>query len=433
MASSRVAVDSSRPPVAYDTMSSSDQVRRWLDSFGGPIADAGYADAMIEAGYDCLENMVFSSDDLMDSIVDMKQGHANRIARDAAAMLVNMGNVIAQVVDVSPKPVAPTGITGIDSIKVAGPIPAAPTGLITRAVFAEWVGRLIPWLRLWSKELANAVIERRDNQALSQAALAGKHAWDEGDNIYLGSQLLVTLGSEFKAYLNSDVEDASEGIMIMCILMDKYMKVDDEYLLGLENAFRDQKPAADASDLSLRLAAWRSDRKMLETKGIPQSELTQKGSLLKVVSKIPEIQTVMDSVEVMQKGKKLSVAELLELADRIGDRAPPKSKSNDNPKPKDKNKDKKPTLPPPAPIPIIPPPPIQPIAMVGGKSKRPCLAWGLKGLPECVYGDKCTFEHDPDKHNSDHADTLAIAKSMKCKYGKNCTAQGTCYFNHKED
>ena len=67
---------------------------------------------------------------------------------------------------------------------------------------------------------------------------------------------------------------------------------------------------------------------MLESKGIPQSELTQKGSLLKVVSKIPEIQAVMDSVEVMQKGKKLSVAELLDLAGRIGDRAPPKSKSN---------------------------------------------------------------------------------------------------------
>ena len=137
------------------------------------------------------------------------------------------------------------------------------------------------------------------------------------------------------------VEGASEGIEIMCIIMDKYMKVDDEYLLGLENDFRDQKPAADASDLSLRLAAWRSDRKMLESKGVPQSELTQKGSLLKVVSKIPEIQAVMDSVEVMQKGKKLSVAELLDLAGRIGDRAPPKSKSNDNNKNKDKNKDKK--------------------------------------------------------------------------------------------
>ena len=134
---------------------------------------------------------------------------------------------------------------------------------------------------------------------------------------------------------------------------------------------------------------------MLESKGIPQSELTQKGSLLKVVSKIPEIQTVMDSVEVMQKGKKLSVVELLELAGRIGERAPPKSKSNDNPKPKDKDKNKKQPLPPPAPIPMIPPPPIQPIAMVGGKPKRPCLAWGLKGLPECVYGDRCTFDHDP--------------------------------------
>ena len=55
---------------------------------------------------------------------------------------------------------------------------------------------MIPWLRLWSKELANALIDRRDNQALSQAALAGRHAWDTGDNIFLGSQLSVTLGGE---------------------------------------------------------------------------------------------------------------------------------------------------------------------------------------------------------------------------------------------
>ena len=74
-------------------MPNDQQVRRWLDSFKGPIADADYTDYMIEAGYGCLENMVFSAEDPMASIVDIKQGHANRISRDAAAMLENMGNV----------------------------------------------------------------------------------------------------------------------------------------------------------------------------------------------------------------------------------------------------------------------------------------------------------------------------------------------------
>ena len=41
----------------------------------------------------------------MDSIEDMKQGHANRISRDAAVMLENMGNLIAQVINVTPSPV----------------------------------------------------------------------------------------------------------------------------------------------------------------------------------------------------------------------------------------------------------------------------------------------------------------------------------------
>ena len=110
MVASRAATESSRPPIGYDTMPSDQQVHKWLDSFKGPIADAGYAESMIEAGYDCLENMVFSAEDLMASVDDMKKGHANRIARDAVAMLETMGNVIAQVLTVAQSPVAPTGI-----------------------------------------------------------------------------------------------------------------------------------------------------------------------------------------------------------------------------------------------------------------------------------------------------------------------------------
>ena len=46
--------------------------------------------------------------------------------------------------------------------------------------------------------------------------------------------------------------------------------------------------------------------------------------------------------------------------------------------------------------------------MVGGRSKRPCLAWGqpLKSLPECPYGDKCAYNHDTAKYKNDHADTV---------------------------
>ena len=79
-------------------MPGDDQVRRWLASFKGAIADADYVDAFMDSGYDSLENMIFSADDLMDGIEQMKQGHANRIARDAAAMLENIGNIITGAV-----------------------------------------------------------------------------------------------------------------------------------------------------------------------------------------------------------------------------------------------------------------------------------------------------------------------------------------------
>ena len=90
-------------------------------------------------------------------------------------MLENIGNVVTGAV-VSPPPGTPanTGATGVDSIKIAGAIPKPPAGDITRVVFGEWLGKVIPWLRLWSKELANAVVECRDNPNLNQVGLQGR-------------------------------------------------------------------------------------------------------------------------------------------------------------------------------------------------------------------------------------------------------------------
>ena len=131
----------------------------------------------------------------------------------------------------------------------------------------------------------------------------------------------------------------------------------------------------DISELSNKLATWRSEVKVLQDKGLPQNELTQKGSLLKVVSRLTEIQACVDSVEVMQKGRSISLADLSDMCDRFASRAPNKSKSNDkNKNNNDKNKDKTNPKNNPPPPPPPPPPPIIPIAMVGGKSKRPCLA-----------------------------------------------------------
>ena len=73
------AAASTRPPIGYDTMDGDSQVRAWLALFGGQIATADYADEMIAQGWDSLDNMIFSADDLMDAMPDsMKQGHANR-------------------------------------------------------------------------------------------------------------------------------------------------------------------------------------------------------------------------------------------------------------------------------------------------------------------------------------------------------------------
>ena len=117
---------------------------------------------------------------------------------------------------------------------------------------------------------------------------------------------------------------------MMCIMIDRFAKVDDAYLLGLQDRFRNQQAVLvhDISELSNKLAAWRSEVKVLKDKGLPQNELTQKGSLLKVVSRLPEIQACVDSVEVVQKGRPISLNDLSDMCDRFASRAPIKSKSN---------------------------------------------------------------------------------------------------------
>ena len=82
--------------------------------------------------------------------------------------------------------------------------------------------------------MADALADRRDNPALKQAGLLGRHGWEPGDNIYFGSLLLTTMGRDMKTYLDQAHEDASEGIDMMCIMIDRFAKVDDAYLLGLQ-------------------------------------------------------------------------------------------------------------------------------------------------------------------------------------------------------
>ena len=103
--------------------------------------------------------------------------------------------------------------------------------------------------------------------------------------------------------------------------MQRTFKVDDADVLELQDRFRNQQAVHDISELSNKLAAWRSEVKVLKDKGLPQNELTEKGSLLKVVSRLAEIQACVDSVEVMQKGRPISLNDLSDMCDRFASRA----------------------------------------------------------------------------------------------------------------
>ena len=118
---------------------------------------------MIEAGYDSLDNMIFTKDELQEAVASLsdKPGHAGRIARDAAKMVAEMGSVGPES---PPEDIEGTdlGLGLADRIKMAGDAPPFPTGVggkqVSRAQAEAWL--------LWSKQVANALVMRRDKGSL---------------------------------------------------------------------------------------------------------------------------------------------------------------------------------------------------------------------------------------------------------------------------
>ena len=148
VASSVPLVASAYPPKGFRLMSDEDAVRAWLASFRGTIATADYATGMIDAGYDSLENMIFTKEELQDAVESLsdKPGHAGRIARDAAKMVQEIGSVgpEATLDDIEGSDL---GLDLSDAVKMAGEAPPFPTGVggkpPVRSMVESWLDKMI--------------------------------------------------------------------------------------------------------------------------------------------------------------------------------------------------------------------------------------------------------------------------------------------------
>ena len=146
VASGSPLVASAYPPEGYRQMSDDDAVRAWLASFRGAIAAANYADEVIEAGYDSLDNMIFTKDELQEAVASLgdKPGHAGRIARDAVKMVEEMGSV---GLESTPEDIEGTdlGLKMSDRVQMAGEAPPFPTGMggkqVSRAQAEAWLDK----------------------------------------------------------------------------------------------------------------------------------------------------------------------------------------------------------------------------------------------------------------------------------------------------
>ena len=200
-------IRSSSPPEGYELMSNDDAVKAWLSSFGGAIASADYADDMIAAGYDSLDNMVFNAAELREAVNRMLPGHAARIARDASSMQSSMIGMTAKMThrELS-SPNRDNNIPISDAMKLAGQAPSFPAGTgvkpVSRARVEEWLDKVIAWSRIWSISLSDGLIAKRDNDKREINTIRSSYNIQQQHEILLGTQIMSTIGYNEKVYIS---------------------------------------------------------------------------------------------------------------------------------------------------------------------------------------------------------------------------------------
>ena len=436
VASGSPLVASAYPPEGYRQMSDDDAVRAWLASFRGAIAAANYADEMIEAGYDSLDNMIFTKDELQEAVASLgdKPGHAGRIARDAVKMVEEMGSV---GLESPPEDIEGTdlGLKLSDRVQMAGEAPPFPTGVggkqVSRAQAEAWLDREIVWSRQWSKQVANALVMRRDKGSLGIESIRAACRVKETHEAYLGSTLLGSIQDTEKVHLTRDDRDRSMGLDMIDTLLSRYMKMNTDHITKIHDRFTQQEPVDDARQLSARMAAWREQRQRLRNAGQAPTEEIQLGSLGKVMAKLKDVKAAAAAAEVI-KGQPLDLTDVMTLLDNVADQVD--MNNEDEPARKPKPTPKPNYNPKPNPPPAGNPSPIAPIAMQGSarRTGRPCLHWVLTKLGgDCRMMDKCPHDHDPKMKGSDDPSALTIAKGIKCRNHPGCKFGEACIYSHE--
>ena len=296
----------------------------------------------------------------------------------------------------------------------------------TREEVGAWISKMIPWCRIWSPQIADAIIMRRDNPQEPITRIQSMSGVEDDDDVYLGAQLLARLPDKSRMLLDDTTQDESSGMKIIDILMKTVYKMDDDYLIALQDKFINQDPVQDPGKLAIRVVEWKNARKNLINKKVPVSELTQLGSLKKIMNGLKPAEAAMEAAELI-KERALTSAEILKLLENIASKHEPKlpgAKANPKPNPKPNSNPNNNTNPNPNNTQKD-----TTGLMADWKSGQPCFNWGLSKLKDCKWGDKCKHTHEPHKKNSDDPALLERAKRLPCPYSQ-CTLGDKCVFKH---
>ena len=258
---------------------------------------------------------------------------------------------------------------------------------------------------------------------------------------YIGIQMLQAISNKtIKALFRKDIYEKPSGITIMHIIQKAYVKKDEAFITNLREQFISITPCSNIEKLRYDLNKWMDMRNDLKNMGDKQSDQACKGSLLRLVSKLDEVKSVLKMMKVIQ-GMEVVLEEMILIVEGIADDnvVIPKVKSNTS------NKT----------TPIIPLPKDikQPTTHSVNTStnnrqtagftevKRHCHRWNRSNM-KCIYTQgaesgegpgKCRYRHDPHMHNTDDPEIVRFMANTPCREGSACMEhkEGKCNYKHE--
>ena len=95
--------------------------------------------------------------------------------------------------------------------------------------------------RQWSKQVANALVMRRDKGSMGMESIRAACRVKETHEAYLGSTLLATIHDTEKVHLTRDDRDRSMGLDMIDTLLSRFLNMHTDHRTEIHDRFTPQE------------------------------------------------------------------------------------------------------------------------------------------------------------------------------------------------